>query len=440
MAKAKASGCTISEVHAREILDSRGFPTLEAEVVLADGSFGRAAVPSGASTGEHEAVELRDGDKARYAGKGVLKAVANAEKVLGPAVKGMDASEQHKLDERMIALDGTPNKGKLGANALLGVSMAASRAAAASRKVPLYRHLRDAFGIKDPQFLLPVPMLNIINGGKHADSGIDVQEFMVVPVGAPSFPEALRMGAEVYQILKKILKSRNHAVAVGDEGGFAPRIKTHEEVLQTIVEAIDQAGYAGQVKLGLDSAASEFFDGKAYGLEGQPHDAAALTRRYAAWVDKFPIVSLEDPLAENDWAGYQALTASLGSRVRVIGDDLYVTNPERLERGIRECSTNAILIKLNQIGTVTETVQAVLKAHEAGFSCVVSHRSGETEDAYISDFTVAFNTGAIKTGAPCRSERLAKYNQLLRIHSELGPRAEYAGDKAFRAASPAVGA
>ena len=422
----------IKGVRSREILDSRGVPTLEVDVLLADGSMGRAAVPSGASTGEHEAVELRDGDKGRHLGKGVLKAASNVARVLAPAVRGMDAFDQERLDERMIALDGTPNKGKLGANAVLGVSMAASRAAAASSGKPLYAHLRRVFGIKAKEYVLPAPMLNIVNGGKHADSGLDIQEFMIVPVGASSFPEALRAGAEVYHHLKKLLASRKHSTAVCDEGGFAPRIARHEEVLSTILEAADSAGHAKTVRLALDSAASEFYKDGAYRFEGQPLTAAQMADRYAGFAERYPVVSFEDPLAEDDWDGWKAMTAKVGGKVRVIGDDLFVTNVEGLERGIRESSANAILIKLNQIGSVTETVRAVLKAHGAGFASVISHRSGETEDAYIADLSVALNTGAIKTGAPCRSERLCKYNQLLRIHDELGAKAVYARDRAFR--------
>ncbi|TBR24435.1 phosphopyruvate hydratase [bacterium] len=429
----------IKSVTAREILDSRGFPTLEAEVTLSDGSLGRASVPSGASTGVHEAVELRDGDKSRYLGKGVLKAVRNAEKALAAAAKGLDASDQPRLDERLIAADGTPNKGKLGANAVLGVSMAAARAAAASRAKPLYEHLRSAFGIKDKEWLLPAPMLNIINGGKHADSGIDVQEFMVVPTGASSFPEALRLGAEAYQHLKKLLHERGLATAVGDEGGFAPRIARHEDVLDTICETLKRSGGEGKVRISLDCAASEYFvDGK-YKFEGQALNTAQMIDRYAAWVSRYALLSIEDPLGEDDWNGWKAMTARLGPVTRVVGDDHYVTNLERLGRGIAEKSANAILIKLNQIGSVTETVRAVQRAHEAGFTSIISHRSGETEDPFIADLAVALNAGAIKTGAPCRSERLAKYNQLLRIHGELGKKARYAGDAAFkRKAAPAA--
>ncbi|MFH2203662.1 MAG: phosphopyruvate hydratase [Elusimicrobiota bacterium] len=423
----------IKDVRAREILDSRGFPTLEAEIVLEDGAIGRAAVPSGASTGEHEAVELRDKDKSRFLGKGVRQAVENVVQVLGPAVKSMDAADQVGIDETIIGLDGSSNKGKLGANALLGVSMAAARAAAASSGTPLYIHLRKAFNIKHEEFLLPAPMLNIINGGKHADSGLDVQEFMIVPTDAADFPEALRMGAEIYQHLKMLLKARNHSVAVGDEGGFAPHLNSHDEALEIVLEAIQKAGYEGRVQLALDAAASEFFKVGKYQFEGQARTAAEMNEIYARWVAHHPIISLEDPLAEDDWDGWKALTAKIGDKTRIIGDDIFVTNLERLGRGIEEKSANSILIKLNQIGTVMETVHAVLKAHGAGFMSVISHRSGETEDPFIADLAVALNAGAIKTGAPCRSERLAKYNQLLRIHDELGDKAVFARDRAFRA-------
>lgn len=428
----------IKEVRSREILDSRGVPTLETEVVLDDGAVGSAAVPSGASTGEHEAVELRDGDKSRFLGKGVRTAVDNAANILGKAVIGMDAGEQIAVDEKMIALDGTPNKGKLGANAILSVSMALTRAQAASLKEPLYACLRRAYGIEDKDFILPAPMLNIVNGGKHADSGLDVQEFMIVPVGADSFPEALRMGSEIYHVLKKLLASRKHSVAVGDEGGFAPRISTHDEVLSTVLESVDKAGYSGKVKLALDCAASEFFKDGGYGFEGKTIPAEELIGVYAGWVDKYPIVSIEDPLHEDDWGAWKSMTSKVGGKIRIIGDDLFVTNETRLDRGIKEGSANAILIKLNQIGSVTETVRSVRKAHAAGFASVISHRSGETEDPYIADLSVALNTGAIKTGAPCRSERLSKYNQLLRIHDQLGGKAAYARDKAFRAGAGAV--
>ncbi|TPW20542.1 MAG: enolase [Elusimicrobia bacterium] len=429
----------IKAVTAREILDSRGFPTLEAEVLLTDGSLGRAAVPSGASTGEHEAVELRDGDKSRYLGKGVLTAVRNAQKALAAAVKGLDAGDQPRVDEKLLAADGTANKGKLGANALLGVSMAAARAAALSKGKPLYEHLRGAFGLKDKEWLLPAPMLNIINGGKHADSGLDVQEFMVVPVGAASFPDAMRLGAEAYHHLKKLLHERGESTAVGDEGGFAPRLKTHEEVLDVIGAALARSGGEGKLRISLDVAASEFHDGASYNFEKSPRTTAQMVDRYAAWTSRYGLLSIEDPLDEDDWSGWKAMTDRLGSVTRVVGDDLFVTNPKRLERGIAEGSANAILVKLNQIGTVTETVRAVRMAHDAGFTSIISHRSGETEDAFIADLAVALNAGAIKTGAPCRSERLAKYNQLLRIHEALGRKARYAGDAAFkRKAAPAA--
>lgn len=427
----------IESVRALEILDSRGYPTVAADVTLADGSVGAAAVPSGASTGAHEAVELRDGDKKRFLGKGVLKAVANAGGEIAKAVKGLDAGDPSALDAKMIALDGTENKGRLGANAILAVSMAAARAQAASQKLPLYAFLRKAYGLPEERWLLPAPMLNVINGGKHADSGLDVQEFMLVPTEAASFKEALRAGAEIYQVLKKELAALGMTVAVGDEGGFAPKLKTHAEALEVLAKSIAGAGYAGKVRLSLDAAASEFYKDGKYVLEGKPRTAAELADVYAAWAATYGFASLEDPLAEDDWSGWTAITAKLGDRLRIIGDDLFVTNPKRLKRGIAEKSANAILIKLNQIGTLTETVTAVRNAQEAGFSAVISHRSGETEDAFIADLAVALNAGAIKTGAPCRSERLAKYNRLLQIEAALGPKAEYAGGLAFRVAASA---
>jgi enolase len=423
----------IESVRALEILDSRGYPTVSATVVLADGSEGSAGVPSGASTGQHEAVELRDGDKARYFGKGVLKAVANTQGELAKAVKGLDAADLAGLDAKMMALDGTPNKGRLGANAILAVSMAAARAAAVSAKTPLYAFLRSAYGIKSDKWLLPTPMLNVVNGGKHADSGLDVQEFMIVPTEAASFAEGLRAGAEVYQILKKKLTAMKMTTAVGDEGGFAPRLKTHLEVLEVLASVIAEGGYQGKVRLALDCAASEYYKDGKYILEGKPLTSAEISDVYASWAAKYSIISIEDPLAEDDWAGWKAMTAKLGDRLRLIGDDLFVTNPERLARGIKEKSANAILIKLNQIGTITETVKAVTDAQKAGFSTVISHRSGETEDAFIADLAVALNAGAIKTGAPCRSERLAKYNRLLQIEAALGSKASYAGGVAFAA-------
>ena len=427
----------IESVRALEILDSRGFPTVGVEVSLSDGSVGWAGVPSGASTGEHEAVELRDGDKSRYFGKGVLKAVANANGELAKAVKGMDASGLAALDAKMIALDGTPNKGRLGANAILAISMATARAAASSAKLPLYAFLRRAYGIKSDAWLLPAPMLNVVNGGKHADSGLDVQEFMIVPTGAPSFHDGLRYGAEVYQILKKKLTALKMTTAVGDEGGFAPRLKTHLEVLEILAASIREGGYEGKVRLALDCAASEYYKDGKYVLEGKALTSAEIAEVYASWASKHGIVSIEDPLWEDDWSGWKDMTAKFGDRFRLIGDDLFVTNPERLARGIKEKSANAILIKLNQIGTLTETVKAVTDAQKAGFSTVISHRSGETEDAFIADLAVALNAGAIKTGAPCRSERLAKYNRLLQIEVELGSKASYAGDSAFAATAGA---
>ncbi|MDD5657432.1 MAG: phosphopyruvate hydratase [Elusimicrobia bacterium] len=428
----------IESVRALEILDSRGFPTLEAEVRLDDGSVGRAAVPSGASTGEHEAVELRDGDKNRFGGKGVLKAVAHVDGPLQGLLKGKDPRDQSGIDQAMIAVDGTPNKGKLGANALLGASMAVCRAAAVSAKLPLYVYLRKAYGLPESEWLIPTPMLNVINGGKHADSGLDVQEFMLVPVGTGSLREGLRAGAEIYQTLKKSLAAMKMTVAVGDEGGFAPQLKDHAAALDVLTEAIAKAGYAGRVRLALDSAASEFYKDNAYRFEGKPRSAADMIGVYDGWRKKYGIVSYEDPLAEDDWAGWKAMTDVMGGSVRLIGDDLFVTNPQRLSRGIREKTANAVLIKLNQIGTVSETVETITTAQKAGYACVISHRSGETEDAFIADFAVATNAGAIKTGAPCRSERLCKYNQLLRIERELGARARYAGAACFKTEAQAA--
>jgi enolase len=427
----------IESVRALEILDSRGFPTVYADVALSDGSIGSAAVPSGASTGVHEAVELRDGDKKRYFGKGVSKAVANANGELAKAVKGLDAGDPAALDAKMIAVDGTPNKGRLGANAILAISMASARAQAVSQKLPLYSFLRKAYGLPEDRWLLPAPMLNVINGGKHADSGLDVQEFMIVPTEAPTFSEALRAGAEVYQVLKKDLVAMKMTVAVGDEGGFAPKLKTHVEVLDVLSKSIADAGYTGKVRISLDCAASEYYKDGKYVLEGKPLSSAEIAAVYSTWASKYGLLSIEDPLAEDDWAGWKSMTASLGDKLRLIGDDLFVTNPERLARGIKEKSANAILIKLNQIGTLTETVTAVRDAQKAGFSAVISHRSGETEDAFIADLAVALNAGAIKTGAPCRSERLAKYNRLLQIEAALGAKAEYAGGRAFRTPAPA---
>lgn len=422
----------IKKIVAREILDSRGFPTVEAEVFLADGSFGRAAVPSGASTGTHEALELRDGGE-RYKGKGVLKAVNSVRTHIAPRLLNKKADDQAGLDEIMISIDGTPSKSNLGANAILAVSMAVCRASAASCKMPLYVYLRKAYGIRSKDWILPAPMLNIVNGGKHADSGIDVQEFMIVPAGAEKFSEALRMGSEIYHSLKSILSKKGYTVSVGDEGGFAPKISRHEDVLDTIMEAIGGARCdPGKISLALDSAASEFYSGGKYRFEGVMLEAARLTERYGEWLGKYPIISYEDPLAEDDWEGWSYLTERLGKKVLVVGDDIFVTNPKRLERGVSTHVANAILIKLNQIGSVTETMSVIRQAHRAGYATVISHRSGETEDPFIADLAVAVNAGAIKTGAPCRSERLSKYNQLIRIEDELGKKARYAKNEAFR--------
>ncbi len=421
----------IKKITAREILDSRGFPTVEADVTLTDGSFGRAAVPSGASTGSHEALEMRDGGK-RYLGKGVGKAVENVNKTIAAEITGLKA-DQIKIDEMMIELDGTQMKTKLGANAILSVSMALARAGAASAKLPLYAYIRKAYGLKHKDFIIPAPMMNIINGGKHADSGINIQEFMIVPTGAAHFTDAIRMGCEIYHTLKKILAKAGYTTAVGDEGGFAPKIFTHEAVLETICNAIKDAGYTfKEVQIALDSAASEFFQNDRYVFEGSNLTYQDLTSKYSEWRKHFPVISYEDPLAEDDWEGWAHLSKSLAKKARVIGDDLFVTNPERLKKGIEEEIGNAILIKLNQIGSLTETVRVIEMAHKADYATIISHRSGETEDAFIADLAVATNAGAIKTGAPCRSERLCKYNQLIRIEEELGKKARYAKDFAFK--------
>ncbi len=425
---------TIASVRAREILDSRGNPTVEVEVQLEGGARGRAAVPSGASTGVHEAVELRDAEPARYGGKGVRRAVANVEDVLGPAVEGMDALDQAALDQRLIALDGTANKGKLGANALLGVSMAAAHAASSALGLPLFRYIG---GVNART--LPVPQMNILNGGAHADTRVDIQEFMVVPLGAPSFAEALRWGAEVFHALKKTLKARKLGTAVGDEGGYAPDLPANEEALKVILEAIAQAGYrpGEQVALAIDAAASEFFDAKTrrYRLkgEGKEYDAAALVGYYQDLVGRYPIISVEDGMAEDDWEGWGLLTRALGAKVQVVGDDIFVTNRDRLAKGIAAGVANSLLVKVNQIGTLTETFDAVRMAHRAGYTTVMSHRSGETEDVTIADLVVALDCGQIKTGSASRSERVAKYNQLLRIEEQLGGTARFAGRSAFGA-------
>jgi len=421
----------IESIIAREIMDSRGNPTVEVDVVLESGAMGRAAVPSGASTGEYEAVELRDGDKGRYLGKGVQKAVANVNDEITPELLSYDASLQVDIDNILIELDGTKNKAKLGANAMLGVSMACAKAAAADAGLPLYRYLG---GVNAKE--LPVPMMNILNGGKHADNNVDIQEFMVAPAGAPSFKEALRMGAEVFHALKSILKGMGLNTAVGDEGGYAPNLKSNEEALQVIMKAIEKAGCkpGSDVFICLDPAASSFFEKGKYNLKAEKNpikDSAEMVAFYEDLIRKYPIVSIEDGLAEDDWEGFKLMTAKLGNKIQIVGDDLFVTNTERLKRGIEEKACNSILIKLNQIGTVTETIEAIEMAKRAGFTAVVSHRSGETEDAFIADFVVAMNTGQIKTGSASRSERICKYNQLLRIEEELGDSAIYRGKAVY---------
>lgn len=419
----------IKNIKAREILDSRGFPTVQADVVLENGAFGSAAVPSGASTGSHEALELRDKDE-RYNGKGVLKAVANVAKI-EKLLQGYDIEDMRLIDKAMLDLDGTENKTSLGANAILAVSMAVLRAGAASLNEPLYRYLRRAYELPEEGWLMPAPMLNIINGGKHADSGLDVQEFMIVPAFAPSFKEALRAAAETYHVLKNDLAKKGMVTAVGDEGGFAPKISTHAEVLETIISAAKQAGYP-KMSLALDAAASEFFHDGSYKFEGQNRTPGQMTEIYSSWTEKYPLVSIEDPLQEDDWAGWRHFTEKLGKKINIVGDDLFVTNKKRLEKGIEEKAANSILIKLNQIGSVSETIDVIYLAKQAGYTTIISHRSGETEDSFIADLAVAVNAGAIKTGAPARSERLAKYNRLLLIEEELGGKAVYAKDKTFK--------
>lgn len=420
----------IIETYAREILDSRGNPTVEVEVFLEDGTIGHAAVPSGASTGAFEACELRDGDKARYGGKGVLKAVENVNSIIGPAIQGFDATEQAAIDKLMISLDGTDNKSKLGANAILGVSMAVARAAAKSLDLPLYQYL-GGFNAKE----LPVPMMNILNGGAHADNNVDIQEFMIMPVGAESFTEALRSCAEVYHTLKTVLKGKGLSTGVGDEGGFAPNLESNEEALEVICEAIKAASYepGKDFKLAIDAASSEFYKDGKYDLagEGKIKTAEEMVDFYEYLVGKYPIVSIEDGLAEEDWDGWKVLTDRLGKKVQLVGDDLFVTNSKRLAKGIDMGVANSILVKVNQIGTLTEAFEAMELAKRSGYTCVVSHRSGETEDAIIADIAVAVNAGQIKTGAPARSERVAKYNQLLRIEENLYETAEYKGNDVF---------
>jgi enolase len=418
----------IELIGAREILDSRGNPTVEVEVALEDGSLARAAVPSGASTGEHEAVELRDDDAQRYGGKGVQNAVEAVLEEIGPALIGFDATEQRVIDQKLIEIDGTPDKGRLGANAILGVSLAVARAAADSADLDLYRYLGGPNA-----HLLPVPMMNILNGGAHADTAVDVQEFMIAPIGAPTFREALRWGAEVYHALKSVLKAKGLATGLGDEGGFAPSLDSNRAALDLILEAIGKAGYraGNDIGLALDVASTEFFDAGSYRFEGAQKSSEQMTDYYAEIAANYPIVSIEDPLAEDDWEGWIALTDRLGDAVQIVGDDLFVTNPERLAEGIERGAANALLVKVNQIGTLSETLDAVTMAHHAGYRCMMSHRSGETEDTTIADLAVATGCGQIKTGAPARSERVAKYNQLLRIEEGLGDAAQYLGELAF---------
>lgn len=420
----------ISDVYAREVLDSRGNPTVEVEVYLESGAMGRAIVPSGASTGAHEAVELRDDDKSRYLGKGVLQAVKNVNELISPEVIGMDALDQLGIDKLMIALDGTPNKGKLGANAILAVSMAVARAAADALDLPLYEYL-GGFNAKQ----LPVPMMNIVNGGAHADNNVDVQEFMILPVGAPSFKEALRTGAEIFHNLKSVLKAKGLNTAVGDEGGFAPNFTSNEDALSSIMEAITKAGYTPgkDVFLGMDVASTEFYKDGKYHLEGEgkSYTSAEFVDLLASWVEKYPIITIEDGCGEDDWEGWKLLTEKLGHKIQLVGDDLFVTNTERLYKGIKEGIGNSILIKVNQIGTLTETFDAIEMAKRAGYTAVISHRSGESEDSTIADIAVATNAGQIKTGAPSRTDRIAKYNQLLRIEDQLADLAQYNGLKSF---------
>jgi len=419
---------TIEAIVAREILDSRGNPTIEVEVGLDDGTVGRAAVPSGASTGAFEALELRDGDKGRYLGKGVEKAVANVEDKIADELVGYEASEQRLIDQKMLDLDGTADKSELGANAILGVSLAVAKAAALSAELPLFRYVGGPNAA-----VLPVPMMNILNGGAHADSNVDVQEFMIAPIGAPTFREALRTGAEVYHALKSVLKKKGLSTGLGDEGGFAPSLPANAAALDLIAEAVKAAGFSlgTDIVLAMDVAATEFYSDGAYVFEGSPKSTDEMITYYAKLADEYPIVSIEDPLAEEDWAGWSAMTGQLGSKIQIVGDDLFVTNPTRIGRGIAESAANAVLVKVNQIGSLTETLDAVDLAHRAGFKTMMSHRSGETEDTTIADLAVAVGSGQIKTGAPARSDRVAKYNQLLRIEEQLESAARYAGAGAF---------
>jgi len=421
----------IKSVDAMEILDSRGNPTIQVSVTLENGVIGVAKIPSGASTGKHEAVELRDGDSKRYKGKGVLKAVLNVTKLIQPAVKGMDPGHQKALDDELIALDGTPNKSKLGANAILGVSIAATKAAAAEKKIPLYQQ----FAFRE-EYTLPVPQLNVLNGGRHADNNVDFQEFMIVPLGAPSFSEALRAAAETFQTLKQVLKEKGYETSVGDEGGFAPRLRSNEEPVELILSAIQKAGYepGKDIAINLDPAASEFYEDGHYVFHKSDKSRKTsdeMIALWADWVHKYPIPSLEDGLAEDDWEGWKKLTSNLGNQVQLVGDDIFVTNPQIFSKGIKQGVANAILIKLNQIGTVTETLRCIEMAQKSNYTCVVSHRSGETDDTTIADFTVATGVGQIKTGSACRGERIAKYDRLLEIEKELGTKAKYAGHSVY---------
>jgi enolase len=415
---------TVSSLRARQILDSRGNPTVEVDCSLSDGSFGRAAVPSGASTGTHEALELRDGDNKVYGGKSVLKAVANVNGPIAKALVGMEAADQRKVDEAMLTLDWTPNKSKLGANAILGVSLAVARARAVDEKKSLWQSLASQFGVKNP-VRLPIPLMNVINGGAHADSGLSFQECMIVPVDFPSFSRALQAGAEIFHTLKKILKDLGHVTAVGDEGGFAPHVKSSDEALSILLRAIEEAGYDGKVKLALDCAASEFYKGGKYTVDGKTMTSSELVDFYGSLIANFPIVSIEDSHSEDDWDGFALMQKKFGAKIQLVGDDLFVTNTKRVKEGIEKKVANAVLIKLNQIGTLTETVDCIQMCKDAGWNSVVSHRSGETEDSFIADLAVGLDTGQIKTGSLSRSDRIAKYNQLLRIEEELGGKAEY---------------
>ncbi len=427
----------IKQVFGREIIDSRGNPTVEADITLDNGIVGRAAVPSGASTGEREALELRDGDKKRFVGKGVLKAITNINTIIAPAIIGMEIYGQQKIDDTMLALDGTDFKSKLGANALLGVSLACARAGALDKKLPLYEYVRQIYGVKSDDYVLPVPLMNIINGGEHADNNVDLQEFMIAPVGATSFKEALRMGCEVFHNLKNVLKKKGYSTSVGDEGGFAPNLKSNEEALAVIEEAVKAAGYqmGKDILLALDCAASELYDDGKYTLEGEIADKVKTSEQlisfYEALVSKYPVISIEDGLSEKDWDGWKKLTDRLGTKIQLVGDDIFVTNTKIFSEGIAKGIGNSILIKVNQIGTLSETVAAVQMAYKAGYTAVMSHRSGETEDTFIADLAVALNTGQIKTGSASRTDRICKYNQLLRIEDQVGAKAKYPGIKAF---------